>query len=200
MKLDAILLAGPPGVGKSTQANMLGKRELYHHASTGNMLRDKEYMTDEFARQLNLEGVNKGEYSADEAIVDYFFHVLKKREREGLYVPHRQVLALDGMPRTLRQMDLLEDRIRMLGIIQFTLKAEDLQQRYAYRASSSTRVDDRESSFATRMSIYEHLTAPIIPVYAAKGVPVKYVLANDTIMAVDEKVAFLADTFVRERK
>lgn len=161
-----LLLIGPPGSGKGTQA--AGLAELYRvpAISTGDIFRAN--IENETPLGVEVKAiVESGEYVPDTLTNDLVRHRLEEPDaRDGF--------LLDGYPRTLDQVDYL-DRIlaeRETGldaVIRLTADIDELVTRLRKRAIERGRSDDSEEAIRHRQDVFVKQTAPLVDVYAARG-------------------------------
>ena len=165
-----IILFGPPGAGKGTQAEFLRDNYNLHHISTGDMLRSA--IKD--GTPLGLEAkkfVESGGLVPDEVIIGLVREVLIKDKAEG------RGFLLDGFPRTLAQAEALDALFTELGIsdvrvVMLEAPEEELLQRMIKRGKDSGRADDTEETIRHRFKVYQDQTSPVRAYYERTGRPV----------------------------
>ncbi len=158
-----IVLIGPPGAGKGTQAQLLVRDLPVPHLSTGDMLR-------EAVKRHTPEGMRALEYMDRGNLVpdDLILALIARRLAE----PDCSVgCLLDGFPRTLPQAEALDklldtQRIPLNGVIALVVDDEILVDRLAGRG----REDDRPDVVRQRLVTYHSATEPILDYYRARGV------------------------------
>lgn len=164
-RYDALLLFGPPGAGKGTQGKVLGATPGFYHLSTGDMFRglDRE---SPLGREIGGY-MSAGELVPDELTVRLFFDHLEGLTASGAYTPAKDLLLLDGIPRSLEQASLLDDRVDVLAIVRLVAKNEDeLVQRLRGRALKENRPDDaKEDVVRRRLEVYAAETRPVLGHY-----------------------------------
>ena len=162
-----ILLMGPPGAGKGTQATDLSANIGGAHISTGDIFRQN--VADE--TPLGVEAkkyMDAGQYVPDE--------ITNGMVRARLAEPDAQSFVLDGYPRTADQVAELDDILASMGakldavISLVVADREELVQRMIKRAATSGRADDTEEVIRHRQDVYDAETAALIPIYSARGI------------------------------
>ena len=167
-----IILLGPPGAGKGTQAKILEEKFGLKQLSTGDMLR-AEVASGSALGQKAKEIMDSGNLVPDEIIVDMIAACLDKPECEG-------GIIFDGFPRTVDQAQaldsMLEDKGKPLAaVIQIVVDETVLIERLNTRirqmteAGQEVRSDDNEETLKSRLEVYRNQTTPIIPYYETEG-------------------------------
>ena len=161
-----LLLIGPPGAGKGTQASKLSEVFGIPAISTGDIFRAN--VKNETPLGLEAKSfMDRGAYVPDE--------LTNKLVRDRLQNPDcANGFLLDGYPRTADQVNELDDILRetnssLDAAIQLTADTDEVVRRLAKRAIDQGRSDDTEDVIRNRMAIYEDQTAPLISMYAARG-------------------------------
>lgn len=170
-KYKAILIFGPPGCGKGTQAKILANDSRYFHFSTGDMfrsLKNDPVMKDSQIGKKVTELISGGNFVPDNLTIDLLYQTLDDYVKKGKYNPLEQTLILDGIPRNVPQVSLIRDRIEVKKIIY--LYSEDLSvfaDRIAKRAEIEGRMDDANPAVVLkRLNVYQNDTAPVINQYS----------------------------------
>lgn len=164
-----VILIGPPGAGKGTQAKMLEQALGVPQVSTGDLFRYNLKNQTELGR-LAQTYMDKGELVPDEVTVAMV--------RDRLQQPDAQAGAiLDGFPRTIPQAEALDKLVDELGgeisvVPHIVVDHEELIQRLLKRATLEGRTDDNEDAIRTRMRVYEEQTKPLLQYYEQKGLVV----------------------------
>ena len=165
-----LILMGPPGAGKGTQARYVADRFGVPAISTGDIFRANVSS----GTPLGVEAkryMDAGEYVPDEVTN----LMVRNRIDEDDATPG---FLLDGYPRTLAQVEELDGMIAFTGhqldaVVVLTVDAEELVQRLLQRAQTDGRADDTEYVIRRRQEIYSDQTAPLIDVYRSRGLLVE---------------------------
>jgi adenylate kinase len=161
-----LILMGPPGAGKGTQARYVADHFGIPAISTGDIFRANVSE----GTELGVEAkrfMDAGEYVPDE-ITNL---MVRNRIDEGDAEPG---FLLDGYPRTLAQVEELDGMIahtghRLDAVVVLTVDGEELVQRLMQRAQTDGRADDTEEVIRRRQEIYQAETQPLIAVYEERG-------------------------------
>lgn len=166
-----IILLGPPGAGKGTQARMLVDDRDMIQLSTGDMLREAKDSGTEMGK-LVADVMARGDLVTDEIVIGLIREKLQGDKKGGF--------IFDGFPRTLAQADALADLLAETGdtldaVIEMQVDDDTIVQRIVNRAEEAraagqpVRADDNEQSVRHRLMEYYKKTAPLIGYYHAKG-------------------------------
>jgi adenylate kinase len=164
---QALLLIGIPGSGKSTQGKILAALPGIFYWEAGEVLRaiDADSAIGQVIRQYSA----RGELIPDELAVSLCLDDLEARVSAGAYHPATDLLVLDGIPRTVRQAVLLDERVEVIKVLH--LVCDDLErvvQRLRQRAAQQGRADDAdERVLRQRFEVYQRSTAPVLNYYPA---------------------------------
>jgi adenylate kinase len=208
-----IILLGPPGAGKGTQARRLMERRDMAQLSTGDMLRDARSSGTEMGRKV-ADVMDKGHLVTDDIVIGLIREKLLSDPPSGGFI-------FDGFPRTLAQADALQVLLGELGqavdhVIEMRVDDAVLARRVTGRSTCaacgevfhddsrpvpedgkcpncesrkfSRRADDNEDSLKTRLLAYYKQTSPLIGYYHAKGILLS-VDGLGEIEAVGEQIA-----------
>ena len=162
-----LLLIGPPGSGKGTQATVIARHFGIAHISSGELLR--RHIADNTAiGQLAAEYVARGDLVPDGVVMDILRKPVEVASRNGGYV-------LDGFPRTLAQAEAAYLVAKDLDAwVQVALCLEVprdvLIERMLRRAQAAGRVDDVEAVMLHRIQVFEEQTPPMLAYYARREV------------------------------
>ncbi|MCX6398064.1 MAG: adenylate kinase [Propionibacteriales bacterium] len=165
-----LILMGPPGAGKGTQAKYVADRFGIPAISTGDIFRANVSEGTELGVEAKRY-MDAGEYVPDEVTN------LMVRNRIDEDDAHPGFL-LDGYPRTLAQVDELDGMIRHTGhqldaVVVLTVNSEELIARLLQRAKTEGRADDTEEVIRRRQEVYAEQTEPLIEVYRDRGLLVE---------------------------
>jgi adenylate kinase len=167
MSARRLLLLGPPGAGKGTQAQLLVERLGVPQISTGEMLRAAVSAGTEVGKRAKAF-MEAGKLVPDEVVIGVAEQRLGQPDAKKGFI-------LDGFPRTAAQADALDKLLPRLGVslercISLQVDEEELVKRLLKRAQIEGRADDNEQTIRTRMQVYKDSTAPLIAYYRARGV------------------------------
>lgn len=165
-QIPSILLFGMPGVGKGTQGALLGTMQGQVHISTGEIFRRLD--PDSEDGQVVAHHIDRGELVPDEITVRIWMHWLDQEVTEGRILPGSDILILDGIPRSVRQCELMQDIIEVLAVLHLDpTDDEPIIERLRGRADTEGRADDAdEEIIRRRMQIYRDKTSPVVNFYA----------------------------------
>jgi adenylate kinase len=158
-----ILLLGPQGSGKGTQAKKLAATYGLAHIATGDMIREMKELPTPLGRELK-EVYDRGDLVDDELMI----RLIRDRLSRGDTLPG---FVLDGFPRTMAQAEALDDLIRELGRsidVVFEFQVGDrgvLLERMLKRAAEESRSDDTPDAIRRRLEVYDRETAPLVEYY-----------------------------------
>jgi adenylate kinase len=165
-----ILLIGPPGAGKGTQAALLAQHFGIPAISTGDIFR--ENVRNETPLGLEAKAfMDRGEYVPDSLTNALVRDRLNQEDAVAGFL-------LDGYPRTIDQVeeldDILEETDKKLDVVvQLTADSEELLRRLSGRAQELGRSDDTPEVIKRRLDVYEEQTAPLIDIYASRSLVAK---------------------------
>lgn len=165
MKLRTVLLFGAPGSGKGTQGRILGTIPGFFHVSCGEVFRSLRPDTE--LGKIFVQYSSRGQLVPDEPTVALWRQYIANCERTGRYHPDTDILVLDGIPRNLRQAELLQDTLDVRAVIHLTsADCEQLIQRLQRRALRENRLDDANLAIIhDRLQTYERETRPVLDFY-----------------------------------
>lgn len=161
-----IILVGPPGAGKGTQAKLLVEALAIPQVSTGDLFRFNLKNDTELGK-LARTFMDRGELVPDEVTVAMVKDRLSMEDCATGAI-------LDGFPRTLAQAEALDALLAELGAKIDTVPSIEVPQdvlvaRLLNRAQLEGRADDNEETIRTRMQVYENQTKPLLDYYGQKN-------------------------------
>lgn len=174
-----ILILGPQGSGKGTQANLLAERLNIPALSMGQLLRDVIAEGGEFGQKL--AGIlNAGNLVSDEDALEILkLRLMKDDAKEG-YI-------LDGYPRNLEQLRAFDTIESPEVLLVLTVPREESIARLLKRAEIEGRADDTKEVISHRLAVYEEKTKPVIEEYEKRGI-VKYIDGVGSIEEVASRI------------
>jgi adenylate kinase len=162
-----LILMGPPGAGKGTQAKVVADHFGIPAISTGDIFRANVSQGTELGKKAQ-EFMDAGEYVPDEVTN----LMVRARIDEADAAPG---FLLDGYPRTLAQVEELDGMIAFTGhrldaVVVLTVDADEIVGRLLQRAETEGRADDTEDVIRRRQEVYGEQTEPLIGVYRERGI------------------------------
>ena len=161
-----LVLLGPPGSGKGTQAARLKEHLQVPHISTGDLLRAEVAAGSKLGLEAK-EVMARGELVSDAILLGMLEDRFSRDDTRNGFI-------LDGYPRNLAQADALDGLLNRLKqafdyAVQLDVPMELLVERIAGRAKAEGRADDSPESVRTRLKVYDDQTAPVIEYYRSHG-------------------------------
>ncbi len=157
-----ILVLGPQGSGKGTQANILSKKLNIPALSMGQLLRDEAASGSELGKKIK-ELIDSGVLVSDDVALDVLKVRLQKPDAEEGYI-------IDGYPRNMAQFHTFNNFDVPTALVVVTVPEEETLKRLLKRAEIEGRADDTEELIKKRLAIYHNDTEPIIEEYRKMGV------------------------------
>ena len=174
-----MVLLGPPGAGKGTQAARIAERLGIPAISTGDIFRANVAGATELGTQAKAY-MDKGEYVPDSITNAMVADRIAQADCENGFL-------LDGYPRTTAQVGELDSMLKASGlaldvVVEITADAEAVVARLLKRAGEQGRADDTEPVIRRRLEVYAEATAPLAAIYEGRGL----LLRVDGMGGVDE--------------
>jgi adenylate kinase len=165
-----LLIMGPPGAGKGTQAVRIAEHYRIPAISTGDIFRAMKHSDTPLARQVRTI-MESGGYVSDEITND----IVKDRLAQGDCITG---FLLDGYPRTLQQVQTLDDYLAetdrpLHAVISLLADVEEVVARLLKRAEIDGRPDDNEETIRVRLQVYAEQTEPLLDLYRSRGMLVE---------------------------
>ena len=180
-----VLLIGPPGAGKGTQATRIAAHFDLARIATGDLLREEVATGTELGKGAK-EFMDRGDLVPDDIVIQMTRdRMLEASEEEGGYV-------LDGYPRTLAQAEAAYRWAMAKGIpfdltLYFEIEEQELLARLAGRAREEHRSDDTEETVRHRLEVFANQTYPLVDYYQRRGILVR-ISAVGPIDAISEQI------------
>jgi adenylate kinase len=181
-----LLIVGPPGAGKGTQATRLTGTYSIPAIATGDIFRANIKNQTDLGKQVKAI-IDAGDYVPDSLTNDLVANRLQEADATDGFL-------LDGYPRTLDQLGFLDGILAESGtaldaVIQLMVDPNEVVSRLLKRAHEEGRSDDTEETIRHRQSLYARETSPLIAVYKDRGL----VIEVDALGGVDEVSERIAD-------
>lgn len=184
--MTRMIILGPPGAGKGTQAALIAERYGIPAISTGDIFRANIKAETELGKQVK-------EITASGALVpdELTNRIVEDRLAQ---TDAQEGFLLDGYPRNLGQVEALDTMLRATGqsldvVIELVVDTEEVVQRLLKRAKVEGREDDTEEVVRHRMDVYTEQTAPLSEAYDKRGLLERV----DGLGEVDEVTARIAE-------
>ena len=164
-----LILLGPPGAGKGTQAVRLADELNAPHISTGVILREAAARGTELGKKAK-EIMDQGRLVSDDVMLGIIRERLADDDCANGYI-------LDGFPRTIPQAQALDELLKERSappvvIANLELDEEELRRRIAGRRSEDQRSDDSEETMLNRFAVYQEQTRPLLDYYGGRVSPI----------------------------
>ena len=161
-----LIIMGPPGVGKGTQAKALAQENGWVQLSTGEVFRDHIRRQTDLGRRVKGY-LERGEYVPDDVTI----RMVRAKLED---VPPSTRVLFDGFPRTVAQAEALDRLAGEMGrhvgaVLLLDAPREELLARLNGRALAERRADDTPEIIANRLEVYEEQTRPVISYYEDRG-------------------------------
>ncbi len=181
-----IILLGPPGAGKGTQAKEIVARYGIPHISTGDLLREQVASGSELGNRVKAI-LDSGELVTDEIVMEMVDDRINRPDCTKGFL-------LDGVPRTVKQAEILATMLEhrhaaLSAVVQISVPDDVLLERIRNRgiANAGARTDDTAEVAAKRLEVYRTQTAPVAQYYRERNA-LREVNGVGTVAEVSERV------------
>ncbi len=174
-----LLIVGPPGAGKGTQAKGIAERHGIPAISTGDIFRSNIKEQTELGKRVQ-EITSRGDLVPDSLTNELIESRLGEPDAAAGFL-------LDGYPRTLPQVEALDailarEGVELDAVIELTANEDEVVERLLKRAQEQGRDDDNEETIRHRQRVYQAETAPVLDAYRPRGI----VVTVDGLGSIDE--------------
>ena len=185
-----IVIFGPPGAGKGTQANLIVKKYKLHQLSTGELLRKEIQNNTELGKKISSI-INLGNLVSDEIVRNLIENYISK----DIY---KNKLIFDGYPRNLTQAKnldvILKKNNQKIDIaLKLSVSLKTIKKRILERKNLEKRDDDKEEIAIKRYKTYEENIKPVIDFYKQSDL-LREVNAESSIAEISEEISGLIDS------
>jgi len=193
-----VLLLGPQGSGKGTQAKRIARDYGIPHIATGDIIRRLKEEESELGREVKAV-YDRGDFVSDDLMIKLIEDRLASEDAQNGFV-------LDGFPRTMPQAEALADLLRELNRdldVVFDFQVPDrevLLRRLLARADEERRSDDTPGAIERRLELYDRETAPLVEYYRSHQANVVGVHADRTVDEVFREIEDALAETQRHRK
>lgn len=157
-----LVIFGPLGSGKGTQAQKIKEKYGFIHFSTGDLLRDEIKKQTPLGKNIEMV-VNSGALVSDDLIEEIVKEFIKNNKNV-------KGIIFDGFPRTLHQAEMLDkelanNNLKIDLVIKLDIPETTIKNRLKYRAQKEKRADDNDEAINNRLQYYYQHTLPIMDYY-----------------------------------
>ncbi len=180
--MTRLLIVGPPGAGKGTQAARIAEKYRIPTISTGDIFRFNIANETELGKQVKAI-VDSGDYVPDSLTNALVTDRLNEADAQGGFL-------LDGYPRTPDQVRYLDELLAshghaLDGVVRLAADQEEVVRRLRQRSIEQGRVDDSEEAIRHRQEVYQRETAPLLEMFDERGLLIEV----DGLGPIDEVTA-----------
>ena len=181
-----IVLFGPPGAGKGTQAKLICEKYFLNHLSTGELLRKESSKETSLGIQIK-NTINDGKLVSNETTIE----LIKQFINENKY--NNKGFLFDGFPRNKKQAELLDHLMesineKILCVILLNVNEDVLKERIMNRSTTEGRSDDNMETLSKRLHTYSSETEPLIDYYSSQNL-VRKVLGTGAISDINQGIS-----------
>ena len=162
-----IVLFGPPGAGKGTQAKLICEKYFLNHLSTGDLLRKESSKETSLGIQIK-NTINDGKLVSNETTIELIKQFINENKN------NKKGFLFDGFPRNKKQAELLDHLMesineKILCVILLNVNEDVLKERIMNRSTTEGRSDDNLETLSKRLHTYSSETEPLIEYYSCKN-------------------------------
>jgi adenylate kinase len=168
MKYRTVLLFGAPGSGKGTQGRILGAIPEFFHFACGDAFRNLRI--DDPLGRVFVDYSSRGQLVPDQHVIDLWRRNIQASTVDGQFNPERDTLVLDGIPRNVKQAEMLSTVLDVRALIHLTCADKNkMIERLQRRALRENRLDDANLEvIKERLVTYESETKPVLDFYGTR--------------------------------
>ena len=180
-----IVLFGPPGAGKGTQAKLICEKYSLNHLSTGDLLRKESSKETSLGIQIK-NTINDGKLVSNETTIELIKQFIDENKN------NKKGFLFDGFPRNKKQAELLDHLMvsineKILCVILLNVNEDVLKERIMNRSTTEGRSDDNLETLSKRLHTYSSETEPLIEYYSSQNL-VRKVLGTGAISDINQGI------------
>ena len=181
-----IVLFGPPGAGKGTQAKLICEKYFLNHLSTGDLLRKESSKETSLGIQIK-NTINDGKLVSNETTIELIKQFIDENKN------NKKGFLFDGFPRNKKQAELLDHLMasideKILCVILLNVDENVLKERIMNRSTTEGRSDDNLETLSKRLHTYSSETEPLIEYYSSQNL-VRKVLGTGAISDINQGIS-----------
>ena len=181
-----IVLFGPPGAGKGTQAKLICEKYFLNHLSTGDLLRKESSKETSLGIQIK-NTINDGKLVSNETTIELIKQFIDENKS------NKKGFLFDGFPRNKKQAELLDHLMvsineKILCVILLNVNEDVLKERIMNRSTTEGRSDDNLETLSKRLHTYSSETEPLIEYYSSQNL-VRKVLGTGAISDINQGIS-----------
>ena len=181
-----IVLFGPPGAGKGTQAKLICEKYFLNHLSTGDLLRKESSKETSLGIQIK-NTINDGKLVSNETTIELIKQFINENKN------NKKGFLFDGFPRNKKQAELLDHLMvsineKILCVILLNVNEDVLKERIMNRSTTEGRSDDNLETLSKRLYTYSSETEPLIEYYSSQNL-VRKVLGTGAISDINQGIS-----------
>ena len=162
-----IVLFGPPGAGKGTQAKLICEKYFLNHLSTGDLLRKESSKETSLGIQIK-KTIDDGKLVSNETTIELIKQFINENKNNN------KGFLFDGFPRNKKQAELLDHLMesineKILCVILLNVNEDVLKERIMNRSTTEGRSDDNLETLSKRLHTYSSETEPLIEYYSSQN-------------------------------